>query len=234
MKRRIGINALTMVLALVFCARFPFLLIRRTSGNLDDFTEVCGLALILLGQLLRISARGYKAEHSKNSHALVTSGPYSLVRNPMYLGIILIGTGVVFALGRPWAILLFAAGFSFRYFYLFRDEEKALLGYFGKAYTEYKSMVPRIFPSIKSLLFGDVRRFLPLKKEWFKSEIPAILSVLGAVLAVECWEEFSMSGWEPALTDVVVFCAVFAIFLALVTYLWSNNAKIPGNCRSKV
>ena len=75
--------------------------------------------------------------------ALVTDGPYRWSRNPMYLGIVLGLTGIVFLVGSP-AFLLAPAGF-----YLIIDrifipyEEAKLERRFGSAYAELKRRVPR-------------------------------------------------------------------------------------------
>jgi len=229
MKNRIRVNGWTIAFALCVCAVFPYLLIRRTAGALDAIFEISGIMLILLGQMLRASARGYKAERSDNGNALVTDGPYALVRNPMYLGIVLIGTGIVFAVGQLWALALFLGGFFFRYLYLFRKEEAALTKFFGAPYAEYTRTVPRIIPSLKTILTRDPRNFLPLRMEWFARELPGILAVLAAVMLVESWEEVTMIGWRGVLPSLVVFMSVILFFILVTLHLSAHYAKISGN-----
>jgi hydrogenase maturation factor HypF (carbamoyltransferase family) len=79
---------------------------------LDDTMEIFGIALILLGQIFRVSGRGYKAEQSQQGQVLIEGGPYILVRNPMYLGILLIGLGIVLMLFNWWVICFFIIFFS--------------------------------------------------------------------------------------------------------------------------
>jgi len=229
MKNRIRINGWTMAFALCFCAVFPYLLIRKAAGPVDAFFEISGVMLILLGQTLRASARGYKAERSNNGNALVTDGPYALVRNPMYLGIVLIGTGVVFTVGQFWALALFLGGFFFRYLYLFRKEEAALTQFFGAPYGEYTRKVPRIIPSIKTLVTRDPRNFLPLRMAWFARELPGILVVLAAVMLVESWEEVSMIGWRGVLPSLAVFMSIILFFVLAALHLSAHYAKISSN-----
>jgi len=127
MKKRLKINGVIMFLAAVIVAVFPAMFFRRVNiGLWNEVAEVFGLALILLGQLIRISARGYKSENSGEGKALITNGPYSLVRNPMYLGVLLIGLGVVLMLFKLWVVLVFLAVFIIRYFLLIFKEEKKL------------------------------------------------------------------------------------------------------------
>lgn len=225
MKKRIGINFLTVCAALLLCVFFPSLLIRKMGGRLDDVLELTGITLILLGLLLRTSARGYKADGSRNSHALVTGGPYSMVRNPMYLGIVVAGTGVVLVVGQWWGLVLFVLGFFFRYQYLFRTEERYLEEHFGDSYREYKKRVPRIVPSLPTLFGRDVRDLLPLKIEWFGREFPSFVIVLAIVMAVETWEENGYLGWQNAHPGLLKFTAIIAGFLVFIVYLLVYNAQ---------
>ena len=108
MKKRIKTNGMIIALAVLCLAAFPGVFIRRSPGGLwEGAAEILGVALILFGQLIRICARGYKSEHSRDGHTLLQSGPYAVVRNPMYLGILLIGLGVVLFLFKWWVACIF-------------------------------------------------------------------------------------------------------------------------------
>jgi protein-S-isoprenylcysteine O-methyltransferase Ste14 len=107
-KKRLKVNGVIMGFAALAIAFFPRFFLRVYSGGIqEEILEAAGFALILLGQIIRVSARGYKAEHSQDSWALIQGGPYQVVRNPMYLGIFLIGLGVVLAIFRWWAAAVF-------------------------------------------------------------------------------------------------------------------------------
>jgi protein-S-isoprenylcysteine O-methyltransferase Ste14 len=87
----------------------------------------------------------YKARVMEG-HELVTQGPYSLVRNPIYLGMFgaILGAGLLFA--RWWTLLaamvLFLVGNRIR----IHAEERLLRETFGAKYDEYASRVPAFFP----------------------------------------------------------------------------------------
>jgi protein-S-isoprenylcysteine O-methyltransferase Ste14 len=81
-------------------------------------------------------------------HKLVTEGPYSLVRNPIYLGMfgMLLATGILIT---PWwvlcpAAIIFLAGNRIR----IRSEEKLLHQAFGAEFEAYTRRVPAMFPKI--------------------------------------------------------------------------------------
>jgi len=79
-----------------------------------------GIATVLLGQSLRFwaagSIEGYRRE-TVNAGYLVTWGPFSIVRNPLYLGNGLIGLGWSLMSG-PGAVAVFCAVFALLYLYL--------------------------------------------------------------------------------------------------------------------
>jgi len=81
-------------------------------------------------------------------HHLVRSGPYSLVRNPIYTSMLLVdcATGVIIT---PWqlfvpAIVLFVVGTEIRV----RTEEKLLADRFGEEFREYKAKVRAYIPFV--------------------------------------------------------------------------------------
>ena len=87
----------------------------------------------------------YQARLLKD-HELITQGPYSIVRNPIYLGMfgMILGTGLVFS--RWWmaliAIFFFLIGNQIR----IRAEEKLLRESFGEKFDDYARRVPAFFP----------------------------------------------------------------------------------------
>jgi protein-S-isoprenylcysteine O-methyltransferase Ste14 len=188
MKKRIKINGIIMVLAFILVVIFRKIFFRQAgSGWEENLLRIIGLLSLLLGQVIRVSARGYKAEHSKNSHALIEGGPYQVVRNPMYLGILLIGLGVVLMLFNWWVVLLFLLIFTARYFPLILSEEQKLRNMFPGTYEAYCRRVPRMMPRITGLIKINVRKYLPIKLIWFKKEINSIISLLIVILLFFLW-----------------------------------------------
>jgi protein-S-isoprenylcysteine O-methyltransferase Ste14 len=221
MKKRLKINGLVMFLATLLLASFPALFLRRDIiGSWDTVAEIFGIALILLGQLIRVSARGYKSEHSQNGNVLIKGGPYSLVRNPMYLGIFLIGLGVVLMLFQWWVVVIFVLFFIIRYILLIFQEEKKLKASFPESYAVYCKEVPhRMRPSLNALLERDICEYIPLRLKWIQKEIGAIIAVLFLVLLVESWDDIQHSGLAIYLKEAIGLCAVIVLFLCLIGYL---------------
>jgi isoprenylcysteine carboxyl methyltransferase (ICMT) family protein YpbQ len=81
-------------------------------------------------------------------HKLIVSGPYRLVRNPIYTGMFgkLLATGLAIShwIALVPAVLIFAIGTAIR----IRSEEKLLHGAFGDDFAAYTRYVPAVFPRL--------------------------------------------------------------------------------------
>lgn len=230
MKKRLKINGIIIVCAVIVVAFFPRFFFRSSpGGHWDEGIEVLGFALIFLGQIIRVSARGYKAEHSGQSQLLIHGGPYQVVRNPMYLGIFLIGLGVVLAVFRWWVVVIFILIFAVRYLLLIYKEEKKLLKIFPDAYKEYCRRVPRIFPALSNMVDLDISDYLPIKISWFKKEIGSIITLLLFVLLAESWEDILKEGLRAYLQQSVWLFLTFILFTILVIFISKRTDKRNDN-----
>jgi protein-S-isoprenylcysteine O-methyltransferase Ste14 len=81
----------------------------------------------------------------KRDHELIRSGPYALVRHPIYTGLLLAILGTAVAIGE-WrgliAFALIAAGFVIK----LRTEERFMSETFGEQYARYRAEVPALIP----------------------------------------------------------------------------------------
>lgn len=104
---------------------------------------LAGGALVALGGL---GIRAYAAGYLEKNRSLATSGPYAYTRNPLYLGSLLIGLGLVIAGGLWWLALIFVCFFVFVYGPVMRREEAGLREQYGPKYEAYAAAVPLFFP----------------------------------------------------------------------------------------
>jgi protein-S-isoprenylcysteine O-methyltransferase Ste14 len=80
---------------------------------------------------------------------LVVTGPYRYVRNPIYVGVVLIFLGHFSWFGY-WALLLYTVlAFIGVHFFVVLYEEPTLKTKFGAAYEDYRRKVPRWIPRFK-------------------------------------------------------------------------------------
>jgi protein-S-isoprenylcysteine O-methyltransferase Ste14 len=154
------------VLALVELPVFLVLtwtLVRRPlpspSGSVASvFAAAVGAALALAG--LSVSLRAISttlarrvildAGHFvKAEHPLVTTGAYGLVRNPMYLGVILLWFGLAVAF-QSALLLLASAAYVVPVFWCYiRAEERMMAREFGGRFEEYTQRVDRLLPRLR-------------------------------------------------------------------------------------
>jgi len=217
-----------MFIVIILIVLFPKAFFRKVDVYLSDgAAEVFGVAFILLGQMFRASARGYKSEHSQEGRILIQEGPYALVRNPMYLGILLIGLGIVLVLFEWWAVFIFLLVFTIRYISLIFKEEKNLMILFPQAYPDYCKKVPRILPSLAILSQKDISEYLPLKLSWVKKEIGSILAVLLIAIFAESFEEIKSRGMKIYIVEMLGIVLVITLFICLIYHLSrrTNNFK---------
>lgn len=236
MKRRLKINGLIILLACILLILFPAVFLRSTKeASWDKLAEISGIAFILLGQIFRASSRGYKSENSGSGHSLIQSGPYALVRNPMYLGILFIGLGTVLVLFNWWILVVFLCIFIWRYLFLIFKEEKKLLAMFPQDYEDYRQKVPRLLPPPAAVLQKDIVEYLPLKLSWLKKEIGSILAVLLIVLFLEGWKDVKSEGIEVYLKEAILYLTIIILFIFLIIYLIrrTNNQQKDASSKSK-
>lgn len=226
MKKRLKVNGIIMGFAALAIVFFPRFFLRVYSGSpKEEILEVAGFAFILLGQIIRVSARGYKAEHSQDSRALIQGGPYQVVRNPMYLGIFLIGLGVVLAVFKWWAVIVFVAVFIIRYIFLIYQEEKKLRFMFPQIYPEYCCKVPRIIPVLSGIIKLDISDYLPIRISWFKKEIGSIVTLLLLILIVWSWEKVTQEGIRAYLQQSGWVFLTFVLFIFFVILLNKRTSE---------
>jgi len=105
-----------------------------------------GLILVALGFCLRLWAQQHLHYRIHAPMALTVSGPYTLIRNPLYVGNILIFTGTMMTSGRAWLTLATLVWLSAVYTLVVRFEEARLTRRYGAAYVRYQASVPRWLP----------------------------------------------------------------------------------------
>lgn len=116
----------------------------------STFLTTGGVVMYVTGFILSLWAKftmdkvwGIPGKDSANQNALVTNGPFSFSRNPIYVGFLLIYFGFAIALLSPLLVLRIPL---LIYFYKSaKEEEKILEKKFGEKYLSYKKTVPRFF-----------------------------------------------------------------------------------------
>lgn len=110
------------------------------------------VAVILFTQILRTWAAGLVGTIARRpitgAPDLLTAGPYAFVRNPMYLGNLIITTALSVLSGLWYAPLVAWVAYAGVYAVVIPYEERYLEARFGQEYLDYKRSVPRLVPRI--------------------------------------------------------------------------------------
>jgi len=110
-----------------------------------------GVSVVVLGVALRIWAQQHVHHRLIGHKRLTTTGPYEFVRNPLYIGNIILCVSGVIVSELLWLIPITLFGCLGVYSIVIRYEEEHLLKKYGDAYRRYLSEVPRWFPKISSV-----------------------------------------------------------------------------------
>lgn len=103
-----------------------------------------GLPFSAVGLMLRAWAAGHLAKNQQ----LTTGGPYAYVRNPLYLGTLVVAAGLAVACRSLGLAVLFALVFLFIYLPVIKLEEQHLRELFPE-FQPYAQTVPAFIPSGK-------------------------------------------------------------------------------------
>jgi len=225
MKQRIKIDGTIMFSAIILTAILCFSTYLYPKDILiDDLCDFFGLLLILKGTYLRMAARGYKKEFSKKGQDLVMSGPYSLTRNPMYLGTFFIGAGFVLIVWPWWFLAIFSILFFVRFNAQMVKEEEYLLKIFGEKYEKYCRQVPRFFPSLKASFNIKMSQVFPWDMCWSTKERLGLLGWPILALFLEIFQEWVVYNIVDVGRAVYVFSIAIVLFAAalIVRYKFSK------------
>ncbi len=108
-----------------------------------------GFTLIGIGIVIAFSALGIFKKRKTTTipfetpSALVTAGPYTFTRNPMYLGLTLIYIGVAGTRLELWPLIVLPFLLAYIHFVVIPVEEQRLADTFGDAYRQYRTDVRR-------------------------------------------------------------------------------------------
>jgi len=208
---------------------FPF-----GDRHWDTLLDVLGILVALSGQILRFATIGYdyikRGGRNRRIAAdhLVTGGMFSHSRNPLYLGNILIFTGVIIILnawigylvGVPLAIFIYAA--------IIVAEEEYLRNQFGAQYEDYCGRVNRIWPVFRGFS-ESVREMNFSWQRVIVKEYNTTFSWLAAALGLMIWENYAVP--EAQISHQVQWL-VWSLILLVVTYLIIRYLKSSRRLRS--
>jgi len=180
--------------------------------------KISAMVLSLVGFIVRAYAigttpRGTSGRNTKQqvAESLNTTGIYSSVRHPLYLGNYFMWIGIVAYTMNPWFILSVSLAYWIYYERIMFAEERFLEGKFGDSYMEWSKKVPAFWPSYKNY----IKNAHPFSlKMILRREYSGILATVIGFLFVDVVRDFFIS----LETD--------AKFEFNCTYLWVLGATV--------
>ena len=135
----------------------PFVILMLIFQQSTPQTLIIGFAVALVGELIRFWGVSWAGSETRSTGGvggtfLIISGPFAFVRNPLYVGNILmyLGLGIMSFALFPYLQIIAIIFFLFQYYYIVQEEEKYLREKFKEEYKEYckhvSAFLPRLFP----------------------------------------------------------------------------------------
>jgi protein-S-isoprenylcysteine O-methyltransferase Ste14 len=145
-----------------------------------DPIAVAGCMLIFTG----LAVRSWAAGILRKNRELTTTGPYAVVRNPLYIGSFLIMCGFCTLIDDIENVYIVLGPVALLYFLQVLHEEQNLAKLFAAQWTDYAAAVPRFLPrSAPKAPFATWDR-----QQWLGSrEYNALGATLLGMLLVELW-----------------------------------------------
>ncbi len=155
----------------------PFVVVMLIFAYPNIWSLIAGFLITLIGELIRLWGVSWAGSETRTTGNvggtyLIVSGPFAHLRNPLYLGNILMYTGLgimSFAL-FPWLQIAGFIFFSLQYYMIVQEEEKYLEQTFKQEYEDYKKNVPRFIPRLTKYRKGSVEQPEYDIKKGLKSE----------------------------------------------------------------
>ncbi len=168
-------------------------------GNyLPDFlNDQFGFLLVILGALGRFYSMLFIG--GKKDRKIVTDGPFSVVRNPLYVCSFIALIGFLLMLGRIDVAIVVLPLFMFYYKDTVAREEANLEAEFGKEYMDYKKKTPKYIPNFK---IWKAPEYIEVKTSVMRKYFIFLLCFVIAIPLLQWLEKFKETYREFGLIDL--------------------------------
>jgi protein-S-isoprenylcysteine O-methyltransferase Ste14 len=182
------------------------------------------LGISLLGQLIRVLTIGFtpKGTSGRNTSAgqvaeqLNTSGIYSTVRHPLYLGNFFMWLGIIIYVGNWWFTALCCLMYWLYYERIMFAEEHFLRNKFGHTYLDWANKTPAFWPALGSYQSANLEFSLKnvLKREY--NGFFAIFLSFSLLDIMRNYTHYGFTRWQDLITPFWHYAFVFGLVVFLV------------------
>ena len=192
------------------------------------------LLVSFLGLGIRIHTIGHAPQgtsgrntQSQVAHTLNTTGMYSIVRHPLYLGNFFMGLGIALFVHLWWFALIYTLAFWLYYERIMLTEEAYIRGQFGDAFVSWANVTPAFVPDVRKYL----KPGLPFSlKNVLRREYNGFLAVILLLFLLD-----TAGGWivdKTVKADqmwVILLGAAFIIWMTLrALKKWTTLLNVNG------
>lgn len=209
--------------------------VELTFGDLAGrLTEAAALALIMLGLGLRIATVGHvpagtsgRNTRGQVADTLNTTGPYSVVRNPLYLGNALAYLGAALYTQSLLLPVLLALVLMLYFERIIAAEEAFLITQFGPRYTAWAADTPGFFPKLRlwrrPALPFSWRSVIAREHPTWAGAVVLLYVIQMATSYVEGASLSAQTGWHIALA-----CAVTGQIVLMQVKRYTALLRVAG------
>jgi protein-S-isoprenylcysteine O-methyltransferase Ste14 len=183
--------------------------------------EFLFLAIAAIGQFIRAYSVGFAAKNTSGRNTKVgqvadslnSSGIYSTVRHPLYLGNFFMWLGLALFTINLWFIIAFIFMYLLYYERIMYAEEEFLRDKYGNDYEQWASVTPAIIPSFKNWKSPEGRFSL-----WkvIKQEKAGILNLFLTIFLFKVIAGYSIYEEYSVLSDRWTWALFFAILYYII------------------
>lgn len=197
--------------------------LERVAGDsLGSAWEILCLVISLMGLTIRFITVGYapagtsgRNAKAQKARVLNTTGMYSIVRHPLYLGNFIITLGLILFVAVWWFGLLGVLAFWLYYERIMIAEEEFLQRRFGASYAEWAEKTPAILPRFKN---WKPPSFSFSMRNVLKREYSGFFLIIASFSLLDIAEDLLTKGqWESNLEWIALFFVGLMIYATLRT-----------------
>ncbi len=205
-----------------------------TISYIDNTYEFICLAVALFGLWIRVLTIGYAQKNTSGRNTatqvadyLNTSGMYSTVRHPLYVGNFFMWLGVAMLTQHTWFIISFILAYWLYYERIMYAEEQFISKKFGKLFTDWAAITPAMIPNLSKWNNPDLefstKKVLRQEKNGFAAIF--ILFFLFDIVA----EYFTYGDIEFRNVHWLVLCIISIVIYYILKFLKNTLLKSKDN-----
>jgi protein-S-isoprenylcysteine O-methyltransferase Ste14 len=194
----------------------------------EIYYEIGCLLVSLFGLFIRVYTVGYTPAGTSGRNTgqgqvaerLNTTGIYSVVRHPLYVGNFFMWFGISLVTGNPWFIVAFCLFYCLYYERIMYAEEQFLGRKFGEEYARWAGRTPAFFPNFKLFVKPD----LPYSwKKVLRMEKNGLLALCLVFFLLNVVGEWVETGEDHYNTFFLAACLSSIMAYAVLKYLKSRT-----------